>query len=59
MEELEDSINDFVEALLKEIQIIGDFLKTYNKKVSSIYFWWWNSKYIDRNRFRKSFKEIT
>ena len=30
--------NDFVEALLKEIQIIGDFLKTYNKKVSSIYF---------------------
>lgn len=30
--------NDFVDALLKEIQIIGDFLKTYNKKVSSIYF---------------------
>ena len=30
--------NDFVEALLKEIQIIGNFLKTYNKKVSSIYF---------------------
>ena len=30
--------NDFVEALLKEIRIIGDFLKTYNKKVSSIYF---------------------
>ena len=30
--------NDFVKALLKEIQIIGDFLKTYNKKVSSIYF---------------------
>ena len=30
--------NDFVGALLKEIQIIGDFLKTYNKKVSSIYF---------------------
>ena len=30
--------DDFVEALLKEIQIIGDFLKTYNKKVSSIYF---------------------
>ena len=30
--------NDFVEALLKEIQIIGKFLKTYNKKVSSIYF---------------------
>ena len=30
--------NDFVETLLKEIQIIGDFLKTYNKKVSSIYF---------------------
>ena len=30
--------NDFVEALLKEIQIIGDFLKTYDKKVSSIYF---------------------
>ena len=30
--------NNFVEALLKEIQIIGDFLKTYNKKVSSIYF---------------------
>ena len=30
--------DDFVETLLKEIQIIGDFLKTYNKKVSSIYF---------------------
>ncbi len=30
--------NDFVDALLKEIKIIGDFLKTYNKKVSSIYF---------------------
>ncbi len=30
--------NDFVDALLKEIQIIGDFLKIYNKKVSSIYF---------------------
>ena len=30
--------NNFVDALLKEIQIIGDFLKTYNKKVSSIYF---------------------
>ena len=30
--------NDFVEALLKEIQIVGDFLKTYSKKVSSIYF---------------------
>ena len=30
--------NNFVEAFLKEIQIIGDFLKTYNKKVSSIYF---------------------
>jgi len=30
--------NDFVEALLKEIQIVGEFLKTYSKKVSSIYF---------------------
>ena len=30
--------NDFVETLLREIKIIGDFLKTYNKKVSSIYF---------------------
>ena len=30
--------NDFVEAFLKEIQIVGDFLKTYSKKISSIYF---------------------
>lgn len=30
--------NDFVEALLKEIKIIGKFIKTYDKKISSIYF---------------------
>lgn len=29
---------DFVETLLKEIEIIGKFLKTYNKKISSLYF---------------------
>lgn len=28
----------FVEALLKEIEIIGEFLKTYPKKISSVYF---------------------
>lgn len=30
--------NDFVIALLEEIELIGEFLKTYNKKISSIYF---------------------
>lgn len=30
--------NDFVEALLEEIEIMGEFLKTYDKKISSIYF---------------------
>lgn len=30
--------NDFVEALLEEIEIMGEFLKSYDKKVSSIYF---------------------
>ncbi|MDO4689683.1 MAG: coproporphyrinogen III oxidase [Fusobacterium sp.] len=29
---------DFVEALLKEIEIMAEFLKNYNKKISSIYF---------------------
>ncbi len=28
----------FVEALLREIEIIGNFLKTYPKKISSVYF---------------------
>lgn len=30
--------NDFVEALLEEISLISDFLKSYNKKISSLYF---------------------
>lgn len=30
--------NDFIEALLEEIEIMGKFLKSYDKKVSSIYF---------------------
>lgn len=30
--------NDFVEALLEEISFMSDFLKTYDKKISSLYF---------------------
>lgn len=52
--------NDFVEALLEEIEIMGKFLKTYNKKVSSIYFGGGTPstvKEIDLERILKKLKD--
>ena len=50
--------SDFVEALLKEIQIVGDFLKTYSKKVSSIYFGGGTPSTLTEEDLERVFKEL-
>lgn len=50
--------DDFVTALLNEIEIIGEFLKTYNKKISSLYFGGGTPSILTENDLIKILKKL-
>lgn len=49
---------DFVAALLEEIDILGDFLKTYDKKISSLYFGGGTPSTLSEDDLEKILKKI-